>query len=36
MNPDPLAPARGCLWGLILGVFCWAVASAVLVVLGLP
>ena len=25
MNPDPIAPARGCAWGLVLGAFCWAV-----------
>jgi len=29
MNEDPLAPARGCAWGLVLGALCWAVLLAV-------
>jgi hypothetical protein len=33
MNPDPLAPARGCAWGLVIGSLCWVVILTVIVAL---
>jgi hypothetical protein len=36
MNPDPIVPARGCAWGLVLGSLCWAVILVVLILMVLP
>lgn len=35
MNPDPIAPARGIAWGLVIGALCWVAIFAAAAVVWL-